>query len=200
MAEAARQDSVLETTGASARIARVYAEALMQAAGKAGQLDAVGDELSAFVGHVLDGHPRIAAFLASTAINRKAKGPVLEQALGATTSELFRKFAGVLNENGRLGLLRAIDVAYRRMRDEASGRVRVRVTSAAPLSAEQTGALSKTLSQSLNAEPVLDARVNPDILGGLVVQVGDKVYDTSVRARLDNLRTKLLTSGTYGSA
>lgn len=199
MAEA-RHESVLETTGAAARIARVYAGALMQTAAKTGQAEAVGDELSAFVGSALEGHPRIGAFLASTAINRKAKGPVLEKALGSSASELFRKFVGVLNQNGRLGLLRAVDAAYRRMRDEAAGRVRVKVTSAAALSADQTAALTKTLSQSLKAEPVLDARVNPDILGGLVVQVGDKVYDTSVRTRLDNLRTQLLTSGSYGSA
>lgn len=197
MAEA-RHESVLEATGAAARIARVYAEALMAAAAKAGQTDAVGDELAALVGATGD-KPRIAAFLASTAINRKAKAPVLATALGGA-SDLLAKFVGVLNQNGRLGLLRAIDAAYRRMRDSAAGRVRVKVTSATALSTDQTAALTKTLTESLKADPVLDARVNPDLLGGLVVQVGDKVYDTSVRTRLDNLRTQLMAGGTYGSA
>src|SRR5207237_189143 len=127
----ARHESVLEATGATARIARVYAEALMHAAATAGQADAVGDDLAALVAATAE-HPRIGAFLASTAINRKAKAPVLAKALGGA-SDLLTKFVGVLNQNGRLGLLRAIDAAYRRMRDEAAGRVRVRVTSAAPL-------------------------------------------------------------------
>src|SRR6266498_4122287 len=105
MAEA-RHESVLEATGAGARIARVYAEALMAAAAKAGQADALGDELSALVGATAD-RPRIATFLASTAINRKAKAPVLAKALGGA-SDLLAKFVGVLNQNGRLGLLRAI--------------------------------------------------------------------------------------------
>ena len=67
----------------------------------------------------------------------------------------------------------------------------------ANLTDEQIVALKQTLSEQLNAQPILDIWVNPDLLGGLVVQVGDKVYDTSVRSRLENLRTHLMASGTH---
>jgi F-type H+-transporting ATPase subunit delta len=199
MAEAVRHETVLEATGITARLAKVYAQSLMAAAVKAGQVDALGDEYAALV-EATRAHPRVAAFLGNPTVNRKVKTQVLEKAVGNNASELLRKFIGVLNENGRLGLFGPIEAAYRKMREEAAGRVRVRVTSATELSADQLSALTKTLKDSLKSEPVVVARVNPDLLGGLVVQVGDKVFDTSVRSRLDNLRNQLMTSGTYGSA
>ena len=114
-------------------------------------------------------------------------------------SPLFRKFLGVLNENGRLDLLPAIDAAYQKLRDTAAGRVRVKVTAAAYLADNQVAELKSILKDTLNADPVLDIWIDPDLLGGLVVQVGDKVYDTSVRTRLANLRTHLMASGTHGA-
>ena len=56
--------------------------------------------------------------------------------------------------------------------------------------------LRKTLTAALGKEPILAVRVDPDLLGGLVVQVGDRVYDSSVRSRLEALRTQLLARGT----
>src|SRR5579885_3325262 len=82
-------DTVLEATGALARLARVYAEALMAAAGK-GHAEAVGDELDALANDVLAGHPDVERFLSSGAIGRKAKGPVLEKALGSGVSDVLR--------------------------------------------------------------------------------------------------------------
>lgn len=198
MAEA-RHENVLEVTGVAARLAKVYAQSLMAVAVKAGQADAVGDELAALV-EATQANPRVAAFLANPTVNRKVKTQVLAKALGGHASDLMTRFVGVLNENRRLDLARAVEAAYRRMREEAAGKVRVKVTTAAALSDDQMSALAKTLSETLKTEPVIDARVNPDLLGGLVVQVGDKVYDTSVRSRLDTLRTQLMASGTYGSA
>jgi F-type H+-transporting ATPase subunit delta len=200
MAETYRE-TVLEATGAAARIAKVYAQALMATAAKARLVDAVGDELDLLAATTREDHPQVREFFASAMTGKKAKGDVLAKALKeAGTSELLQKFIGVLQQNGRLQLLRAVQSAYQAMRDKAAGRVRVKVTTAAPLSDAQVAELSKTLAETLKAEPVLDARVNPDLLGGLVVQVGDKVYDTSVRTRLDTLRTHLMASGTYGSA
>ncbi len=191
-------ETVLEATGVTARLARVYAAALMAAAGD--RADAVGEELDALVADVLAGRPEVERFLASGAVSRKAKAAVLEAAFGSGVSDVLRNFLGVLNQNNRLGLLRAIAAAYRRLRDEAAGRVRVTVTTAVPLTDEQAQKLRQTLSARLKAEPILEARTDPDLLGGLVVRVGDRVYDTSVRTRLETLRNHLMASGTYGSA
>jgi F-type H+-transporting ATPase subunit delta len=79
--------------------------------------------------------------------------------------------------------------------DERAGRVRVKVSAATKLSDAQRDALAEALSTLLKQQPVLDVRVDPDLLGGMVVQVGDRVIDTSVRTRLQSIRTLLLDKG-----
>ena len=110
-------------------------------------------------------------------------------------SDLVRGLFGVLTKNGRLDLVRGIAAAYRQLLDERAGRVRVKVTAATKLSNSQRDTLAETLANILKQEPVLDVRVDPDLLGGMVVQVGDRVIDTSVRTRLQTLRTLLLDKG-----
>ena len=73
--------------------------------------------------------------------------------------------------------------------------MRVRVTAASELSDEQRQALAGKLAESLKKQPVLDVRVDPALLGGMIVQVGDRVIDTSVRSRLQTIRTLLLDKG-----
>lgn len=192
-------DTVLEATGMAARIARVYAEALAAAAAPRGEADSLGDALDSLVRDVLDADRRVETLFASPAVKKAEKQAAIDAAFGPNAPELLRNFVSVLNQNNRLGLIRAVNAAYRRIRDERAGRVRVRVTSAVPLTDAQAGRLRDSLARSLNAEPVIDARTNPDILGGLVVQVGDRVYDSSVRTRLETLRNHLMASGSYGS-
>lgn len=198
MAEPTEQpDSVMDATGLRARLARVYAEAAFAAAEKDGQTEIFGAELQDIVKNVLNSDPAIETFLVSAAFSRKQRLPVLAAAFESTTSELFRKFLGVLNQNNRLDLLRDVSSSYQQLLDEHHGRIRVMVTTALPLTEAQLAGLRDTLSHSMSGTPVIEPRVNPDILGGLVVQVGDRVFDTSVRTRLENLRNHLMTSGTH---
>lgn len=203
MADATQTDTALESpdaplaTGARARIARVYAEAIVGVANATQQGEVLGDELAAFAG-AIKGHPAVASFLAGNSVSKSDKLPILAATFERGTSETFRKLVGVLNANGRLSLVPAISAEYHKIRDTAAGRVRVRVTTPVALSGEQVAGLTQTLHAQLHAQPVLDVRVDPEILGGLIVQVGDKVYDTSVRSRLENLRNHLMTSGTHG--
>jgi F-type H+-transporting ATPase subunit delta len=197
MTEPAADDSVMEATGAAARLAKVYAEAVHAAAVRDGRADAVGEELSAAAAAVR-AKPAVAAFLASGAVARKDKFPVLAAAFEANASELTRKFLGVLTQNHRLGLLGPVAAAYRDLRDAAASRVRATVTSAVPLTDDQLATVKSTLATNLRADPVLSARVDPDLLGGLVVTVGDKVFDTSVRTRLASLQTTLM-AGSHGA-
>jgi F0F1-type ATP synthase delta subunit len=73
----------------------------------------------------------------------------------------------------------------------------VLVETAAPLDADQTAALEKTLAALTGKTPVLVVREKPELIGGLVVHVGDKVYDTSVRTKLRAVRNKLLARGSH---
>ena len=108
---------------------------------------------------------------------------------------LVRNLLGVLNHNNRLWLVRPVAAAYRDLLDHRAGRVRVRVTSAVPLTDEQRGRLAETLAARLKKTPVLSVAVDPELLGGLVVRVGDQVIDSSVRTRLETLRSQLLEQG-----
>src|SRR5947209_2412114 len=184
-------EHVLTTNVRQVRLAKVYAEALMGVAAQQDQAEAVGDELTALVA-MLTEHPQIGQFFANPTISRRRRDPILDPALEGRTSPVVRNFIGVLNQNSRLGLLRAVAAAYRDLLDVRAGRVRVRVRSAVPLTDEQQQELRSMLAAALKREPVLDLRTDPGLLGGMVVQVGDKVYDTSVRARLEAFRTQLM--------
>lgn len=196
-------DTALETGSVKSRLAKVYAEALIAAALKDGDgaaaVDALGAELDAFVTGVLGGNAKVAAFLASPAIGKKAKATALEAALPGKVSDLFRGLLVTLADNGRLDVLAGVAAAYRTLLDDRAGRVRVKVTAASELTADQREKLAATLAASLKHQPVLSVRVDPALIGGLVVQIGDRVIDTSVRSRLQNLRTLLLDKGgSYG--
>lgn len=194
----ATHDTVLEATGARARLARVYAEALLALAEEQNAADDIGGELNTVAAEVIGKNPAVAAFLDNPAITPKTKLPVLGAAFGSA-SDLFKKFLDVLTRNNRLGLLRDVAAAYQGIRDRQAGRVRVLVRAAKPLADDQKAELQKTLASKLDKEPILSVRVEPELLGGLIVQVGDRVYDSSVRTRLDSLRNTLMTSGSHGA-
>ena len=192
----AKHETALDTGTTSRRLARVYAEALLAAAEKAGEGTQVVAELDGLVDDVLRTTPSVAAFFSNPTINKKKKSPVIADVFGGKVSKTLTSFLGVLNANGRLSLIAAVRNAVRDITDSKFNRLRVTVTSAVPLSAEQQEKIKKTLHAALAMEPVLTVKENPDLLGGLVVQFGDKVVDSSVRSRLDALRTALMTQGT----
>ncbi len=194
----ATPETVLEATGARARLARVYAESLLALAQQEGAADDIAGELQVVATDVIGKNPAVAAFLSNPAVTAKTKLPILGTAFGSA-SDLFKKFLDVLTRNNRLGLLRDIHAAFQGIRDKQAGRVRVLVRTAAALDARQHAELTSTLAGNLNQEPILNVRVEPQLLGGMIVQVGDRVYDSSVRTRLDTLRNTLLASSSHGA-
>jgi F-type H+-transporting ATPase subunit delta len=98
----------------------------------------------------------------------------------------------VLNQHERLNLLRPILAAAKELRDQRAKRIRVQVRSAVPLADDQADRLRQQLRESLRLDPVLRTEVDPELLGGVVVRVGDWLYDASVRARLDSIRNQLI--------
>lgn len=194
-----KHDTVLDAGSVSSRLAKVYAESLVAAALKqpngATLVAPLGEELDDFVENVLEKNASVAAFLGSPAVGKRAKAAALGAALPGQTSELFQGLLTVLTKNNRLNLLAGIAAAYRQLLDDRAGRVRVKVIAASPLSEAQQSALTSTLTTMLKQQPVLAVRVDPELLGGMIVQIGDRVIDTSVRTRLNNLRTQLLDKG-----
>jgi F-type H+-transporting ATPase subunit delta len=181
----------------SQRVARVYAQALLDAAGAAGQVEDVLQDLDGLFADVIRADPEFEAFLASGAIGRRAKAEVIERAFAGRANPLFVNFLLVLNEHDRLDLLRGVRQAAREISDERAGRMPVLVRSAVPLPDDQRERLRGELREAFRKEPVLETRVDPALLGGLVVRVGDWLYDASVRARLEEIRNQLIASGSH---
>ncbi|VTS04306.1 ATP synthase F1 subunit delta [Tuwongella immobilis] len=195
--EATRLETVLDQVESSERLARNYAEALYAVAAKANAVDSVGEELAVLVMDVIHQSPDLTALFSSRAISRVEKQSILEKSLTGKASPLLMDFLNVLNMHDRLDSLRGIYFAYRKIHDEQANRNRVRVRSAVELSAEQQDRLRQTLTSLLGKDTILEVTVDPELLGGIVLQLGDQIRDYSVRTRLGNVRTHLLTRSSY---
>jgi F-type H+-transporting ATPase subunit delta len=189
------QDTVLDEGVVRSRLARVYAESLLAVAAKKNQQDEIGSQLDSIIKDVFAAKPEVEAYLNNPTVGKKQKAPVIAQAF-AHTAEPVRNLLGVLNQNNRLRLVRSIAAVYRDLRDTQAGRVRIIVKSAVPLTVEQSNKLQKQLETSLKKTPVIVSVVDPELIGGLIVQIGDRVVDTSVRTRIQTLRAKLMEQGT----
>jgi F-type H+-transporting ATPase subunit delta len=198
MAEVFEVESRAGAEGSSERrVARVYAEALLRAAEGRGQAEDVGRELRSLVTEVYAKTPGVEATLASPAVKRSAKAPVLEHAFKNNVSDLLFNLLNVLNAKDRLTLVRHVAAAYRDLVDERAKRVRVSVRSAVPLTDAQTEQLRQAIGQATGLDPVVAAQVDESLLGGMIVQVGDQVFDSSVRYRIDAIRSHLLARSSY---
>lgn len=107
-------------------------------------------------------------------------------------SQPVQRFALLLLDRGRIGLLPAIARAYELLADERAGQVRATVTSAVPLAAGELDRVRRALEQRTGKKVILDSAVEPNLIGGLVARVGDLVLDGSVRTQLDEMRRRLL--------
>jgi F-type H+-transporting ATPase subunit delta len=186
-----------DSSRAVGRIARTYAEALLAVAEKKGQADEIGEELQSLYRDVLEKNPGVEGFFENPALSREKKDAALAKVFDGTASPLFTDFLRVLNRKDRLGLVKLIAIAYRSLRDEAANRVRVLVEAAAPLTKEQKDEVVETLTAALGKTPVVVVKPTPELIGGMIVRVGDKVFDTSVRTKLQILRNQLTARGSH---
>lgn len=191
-------DSRMEDEGSRLRqVAVVYAEALLEVAQSRNQADEIGEELRSLVYEVLNKEPALADTLTSPVLKRNAKAPILENVFKGRVSETFYSFLQVLNNKNRLNLLRHVASAYRDLLDVKAKRVRVKVRSAVELTVEQAEQLRQTIGHALGREPILVPTIDPTILGGLIVQIGDEVYDNSVRSRIESIRNQLMSRSSH---
>lgn len=166
----------------------VYAKALLGAAENAGNADAVVDELEALVGDVLNKLPQLDEVLKSPRLSHAEREPIIDKAFGGRLSPTTLTFLKVVSRHGRLDCLRAISRSARKQLNTVRGRVEVIVETAQPLSNPLRDRIIGRLTELLGRQVVLSAEVNEDLLGGLVVRVGDTVYDASLAARLKRMQ------------
>lgn len=192
MTEAIESRPEFKADASAQRIARVYAEALLDEAQKHNAAEETLADLEVLLRDVTAADPLIASFFLGGVIGRETRANVLRDAFGGRVSDILLNFLLVLNEHDRLELLKPILLSYRTLLEERTGKVRVLVRSAEPLPDDQKDRLTGELREVLHREPVLEMSVDPNLLGGLVVQVGDWLYDASVKNRLENMRDELV--------
>ncbi len=184
-----RPTHVLEDPSAKA-IARTYAIAYLDAADVVGQADPL-EEVSSFQEDVLRPNPQFARLLTSEIIGHDEKLGIIERVVRPRASELFTNFLKVLARHDRLGILPYILDEAQQEHERRTGRRHVTVRSATVLTDEQVKHLTDRLESSLPYQPILHTEVDESLIAGIVIRVGDMVYDGSLRTRLKSLRGKL---------
>jgi F-type H+-transporting ATPase subunit delta len=176
-----RQDTVLDVT--AQQIARVYAEALLGAAESAGQLDEVVDTMDSLIRDVFEPHPGLEKVLTSALVSAEDKEKTLQRVFGGRAAPVVVSFLRVLARHGRLSLLRDVRRELRNLFNKRQNRVEIEVRVARELAAATREELRRTLAARFGAEPILNVKVDPSLIAGVVIRVGDTVYDASVATR-----------------
>jgi F-type H+-transporting ATPase subunit delta len=174
------------------QLARRYARALVDAGEGSSGAEALLEELGEIEAEVFKPYPRFEALLASTRVSVGEKDRILVELLSGKATDLSVRFLRVVNRHGRLGIFSIILREARLLWDRRNRRVPVRVRSAVPLSESQLQSLTERLATLVAGTPILQVSTDPGIIGGLVVQVGDQLYDASVKSRLAQLRHRLI--------
>lgn len=168
----------------------VYAQGLLDHVPRDDEAEQIAGELDALAG-LLDEIPEFQLLLTAVLLSRKQRCELVERIFGGRASEPLEGLLLVMAEADRLGLLRAVRQAFRAALARREGKVPVVVTTAVPLDAAQRGRVQEVLRQALGAEPVVCLGVDGDLLGGVVVRIGDRLYDASVRAELGRVQERL---------
>ena len=186
-----RTDPTLADDFRTTQVGERYAQALFDLALETGRLDAVRADLKSLK----------AAWIDSADLRRLATSPVIaaeDQQKGlvaiaakAKFDATTRKFLGLLAQNGRARDLAAVITGFEALYSKRAGIVAAEVVSTQELTAAQLTHIRNALRQALGKAPELTTRIDPSILGGLKVKVGSKLFDASLKTKLDQMKFAL---------
>jgi F-type H+-transporting ATPase subunit delta len=167
-------------------IAKVYARSLFEVARDQGKLDLLREQLGQFV-DALNENRELAVFFFSPYFSIKEKQDALGRVLEGA-DETFLNFLKLLIEKHRMPVIFRIRQTFEQLWEEENRTLPVEITSAIELDEGTTESLARQIAERAGRKVKLATRVDPDILGGLVVRVGNSVLDASIRNRLEQLR------------
>jgi ATP synthase F1 delta subunit len=170
-------------------LARVYARSLFEVAREQGKLDELREQLAQFA-EALGANRELSVFFFAPYFSTKEKQEGLARIIEGGDPVLLN-FLSLLIENHRMPVIFRIRQQYERLWEEENRLLPVEVTSAIALDQETTDSLGRTIGERAGRTVRLAARVDPDILGGIVVRVGNSILDASIRNRLEQLRRQV---------
>jgi F-type H+-transporting ATPase subunit delta len=171
---------------------RIYAEALFDAAKEQGRLVAVREELADFVAAVQE-VPELRSVLRNPQLDPKAKADVLTDLLGGA-DELLKNFLLLAAEKGRIGQVEQIGAEFERLMAREERRLTVELTTARELSDAEAAEIVGQIERASGRKVEATRRVDPALIGGIVLRAGSLQADASVRGRLERLRNELVRS------
>ena len=178
---------------ADGSIARRYAKALVSLGSEAGNLEALSGELDSFASVLAVGDGALQQALSNPGLTTIERKGVLAEVLGKLKlTPVTANFLRLLVDKTRFTAFEDIQRSFHDMADELAGRVRATVSTSSELSDDMRGTVKKALEAATGKTVLIDFKVDPGLIGGMVAQVGDVSYDSSVRARLEDLQPALI--------
>lgn len=190
MTEAVKHATVLDT-GAE-QLGKMYARALIGAAKNQGDgvAETIVSQLNMIVDDYLRQSPQLSAALASPRVKENEKVRLLERIFGDEVHPTLLTFLKVMASRNRLAYIHAVRDAADDIFDDMMGRVVASVRTAVPLDDQTRSQIVERLGSVMNAQIKLRESVDPELIGGMVIRVGDKVFDSSVQNRLNKMAVK----------
>ncbi|MFL6202457.1 MAG: ATP synthase F1 subunit delta [Thermoanaerobaculia bacterium] len=171
-------------------IARLYSRSMLQIAEERGEADSLLEELNGLIDY-LDRNPELERFLASPLVDEEDRADLLERAFRGKASDLLVDGLQIANRKGRLGLLRGIAEGYRIEHRELRGMIDAHVRTAVPLSEPLRAKVREAVARHTGKQPVLFEKVDPSLIGGIVIEVGGEKIDGSLARRIRELGANL---------
>lgn len=173
------------------QLGSVYAKALLGVGEKSGKTNELLEELSA-VAEAVSNQPSLNSTLQSPQVGSEEKLKLVGKIFEKKVSAPMMNFLKVLVGKDRFDCVAAISAAAKKLNDEKSGEVQATVTTAEEISASAKDEIAKQLSKKLGKKVKLDSVVDASVVGGVVVRVGDTVYDNSVVGQLQQVRQRAM--------
>lgn len=175
-------------------VARRYASALVDVAAKNNETQAIQIELRQFA-DLMQESPQLGEVFRNPAVPYEQKSKILETLLQRTVpAKTTANFMRLLLRNARLADLTQISNRFDTVLEERAGLVSAEVTTAQPLQPEQQTALQQKLQTVTGKKVVLNFKINPEIIGGVVTRIGSTIYDGSIKNQLEQLREQMIKS------
>jgi F-type H+-transporting ATPase subunit delta len=175
------------------RVAAVYAKAIYDLGVEHGNIGAVIEELT-LLGELLTQIPELEKVFESVAISMDARAKVLQN-ICREFHPSIRSFLDIMNHRNRLGLLPEVIQALRNEDDKRNHRMKVKLFTATSVDKQMMDQIVQILRAYLLAEPMITHQIQPDLIGGFVVQAGDFLIDGSIKSKLSSLQKQLLMRG-----